>query len=144
MNPFPTSLTIEDIELAAFDSPDSLFHRIIHEIRRPKQSILSYLNVHVANQAVQDRRLKLLLQDADCVYCDGAGIKLGAKMLGKHIPTRLTAADWFLEMLATLSEAKCSVYILGGMPGVPEKMMDVLREKLPAHSVMGMHHGFIL
>jgi UDP-N-acetyl-D-mannosaminuronic acid transferase (WecB/TagA/CpsF family) len=43
---------------------------------------IMYLNVHVATCAARDPKLRDALDTADLVYCDGAGIQLGAAMLG--------------------------------------------------------------
>lgn len=140
----PTLSTVEDIQVMGFQGPEMLFDRIIQEIRRPGQSIISYVNVHVANQAFRFPRLKRFLKQADVVYCDGAGIVLASKLLGQPLPCRLAAADWFIRMMDTLASAGCSVYLLGGEPGVPEKALEVISEKVPHHTVCGVHHGYIL
>jgi UDP-N-acetyl-D-mannosaminuronic acid transferase (WecB/TagA/CpsF family) len=120
IEPFPTLVEIEDIQVTGFSNPHSLFERLVLESRNPQQSVVHYLNIHVANTAYTDARLKAILKQSDLVYCDGAGIVLGSKLLGSPLPTRLTAADWFVDMLAYFSEKKCRVYLLGGDPGVPE------------------------
>jgi N-acetylglucosaminyldiphosphoundecaprenol N-acetyl-beta-D-mannosaminyltransferase len=142
--PYPPSSRIEGIAVAGFPNPESLFERIVQMSRLPGQKLVHYLNIHVANAAYTNPALKRCLQDSDLVYCDGAGIVVGSKLLGKPLPTRLTAADWFPQMLSYFAKAECSVYLLGGEPGVPEKALRVLDENIPGHSVKGVHHGYIL
>lgn len=144
IEPFPALVEIEDIQVTGFSNPHSLFERLVLESRNPQQSVVHYLNIHVANTAYTDARLKAILQQSDLVYCDGAGIVLGSKLLGSPLPTRLTAADWFVDMLAYFSEKKCRVYLLGGDPGVPETAMAEIAERVPGHTVVGAHHGYIL
>lgn len=142
--PYPSSVEIEGITVAGFPNPESLFERIVQDAKKPGQHLVHYLNIHVANTAFVQPDLKRILQTSELVYCDGAGIVLGAKMLSQSLPTRLTAADWLPEMLGYFAEAQCSVFLLGGEPGVPESAMAVLDEIVPHHSVIGAHHGFIL
>lgn len=144
IEPFPATVEIEDIPVTAFPNPASLFERLVQESRTPGQSMVHYLNIHVANTAFSNPRLKQILQQSDLVYCDGAGIVLGSKMLGSPLPTRLTAADWFLEMLGYFAQKQCKVYLLGGDPGVPEQALQEIIEKVPNHTVVGAHHGYIL
>ncbi len=142
--PYPAIAEIEGISVAGFPNPASLFARVVEEVRQPGQRLVHYLNIHVANSAYTNPELKRILQASDLVYCDGAGIVAGSRLLGNPLPTRLTAADWFLEMLAYFAQAGCSVYLLGGEPGVPEQALRKLDEVVPRHSVIGAHHGFIL
>jgi N-acetylglucosaminyldiphosphoundecaprenol N-acetyl-beta-D-mannosaminyltransferase len=140
----PATSIIEGIPVTGFPNPVSLFERLVRESRTPGQSIIHYLNIHVANTAFRDSDLKQALTHADLVYCDGAGIVLGSKILGQPLPTRLTAADWFIDMLRYFAQENRRVYLLGGEPGVPEKALDAIRMQVPRHTVVGAHHGFIL
>jgi len=146
--PHPSTSMIEGIPVLGFVNPTSLFERLVQESRQARQTatqrIVHYLNIHVANSAVVNADLKSSLQAADIVYCDGAGIVVGSRWMGKPLPTRLTAADWFLDMLRYFSKAGLSVYLLGGKPGVPEQALDAILEQVPDHTVVGAHHGFIL
>lgn len=147
INAFPASVEIEGIPVAGFPNPVSLFERVVLEARNARtsaQRVIHYLNIHVANTAFADARLKNILKTSDLVYCDGAGIVVGSKWLGQPLPTRLTAADWFIDMLAYFAEKQCRVFLLGGEPGVPEAAMAVIEKQVPGHTVVGTHHGYIL
>lgn len=139
---FPATVTLEAFELSAFDDAQALIGRILHEIERPGQQFIAYLNVHVANMADTDRRLRRILRRADCLFCDGAGIQLGARLLGQRLPRRFPAADWIFDLLAALAASGRTVYFLGGKPGVFERMRGVIAQRLPNHTVIGGHHGY--
>lgn len=143
--PFPQVTTIiEDIPVAGLPNPDSLFQRLVYECRRKEQSVVHYLNVHVANMAHQHPRLKRILQQCDLVYCDGAGIVLASKLMGQPLPVRLPAADWFTDLLAVMAQEGLTVYLLGGAPGVAERALAAIAKQVPNHTVVGMHHGYFL
>lgn len=142
--PYPHISEIEGIQVTGFPNPESLFERVVQEARKPRQNVVHYLNIHVANTAFHDQRLKSILQASDLVYCDGAGIVVGSRMLGNPLPTRLTAADWFIDMLAYFARKGCTVYLLGGEPGVPEKALAEIKRQVPTHTVVGQHHGYII
>jgi N-acetylglucosaminyldiphosphoundecaprenol N-acetyl-beta-D-mannosaminyltransferase len=44
------------------------------------QHVVMYANVHVLNTAYLDPELRRILNEADLVYCDGAGVKLGGQL----------------------------------------------------------------
>ncbi len=129
--------------MEGFPDPASLFERVKLEARKAGQSIVFYLNVHVANTARDRPGLKSILAKGDVVYCDGAGIVVAARMTGQRLPRRLTAADWFLEMLESFAQDGIGVFLLGGEPGVAERAVRVIEERIPNHTVVGWHHGFI-
>lgn len=144
LTPYPDASLIEGIAVAGFPNAASLFERLVQESRQPGRTVVGYLNIHVANTAFHNAALKQALQGANLIYCDGAGIALGARLLGQSLPTRLTAADWFMDMLRHFAIKNRRVYLLGGEPGVPEKAMEVIAAQIPNHTVVGAHHGFIL
>lgn len=138
------TVAIEEIPVIGFPNPQSLFERMLQELRKRRQSVIYYLNVHVANMAYRYPDLKTALQKADVVYCDGAGISFASRLLGQPIPTRLTAADWFTDLMEVLAKAGCKVFLLGGKPCVPEKALQAIAQEVPHHTIVGTHHGYIL
>lgn len=144
MQPFPALVDVEGIPVSAFPNAESLFERLVRESVGPEQRVVQYLNIHVANMAAQYADLRQLLQASDLVYCDGAGIVWGSRLLGTPLPVRLTAADWFVPMVDYLSRHGRRIYLLGGAPGVAESALARLDQQVPGHQVVGCHHGYIL
>ena len=76
------------------------------------------------------------------MFCDGAGVILGARLLGKRIPERITYADWYWQ-LASLAEQKgYSFFLLGAQPGVAARAAEKLHEKYPQLRIAGIHDGY--
>lgn len=100
-----------------------------------------YANVHVLNTAYHDSELRRILNWADLVYCDGAGVKLGARLLGYHLPERMTGADWIHDLCQACQRTGITLYLLGGEPGVAEEAARVLTTRYSDLSVVGTHHG---
>ena len=101
---------------------------------------MAYLNVHVVNTAARDPALTEFLQGADICYADGAGVVLGARMLGHHLPERMTGADWIWD-LAREAEGRWRIAWIGGEPGVSDEAAGILREQHPALELHA-EHGF--
>ncbi len=101
---------------------------------------LTYANVHVLNSAASDPELRAFLNGADLVFCDGNGVRLGARLLGQDLPHRMTGADWIWE-LAAAAEGRWRLYWIGGEPGVTERAAEALRARHPRLAIAS-DHGF--
>jgi N-acetylglucosaminyldiphosphoundecaprenol N-acetyl-beta-D-mannosaminyltransferase len=102
-----------------------------------------YANVHVLNTAWRDPELQAILRQADIVYCDGAGVVLGARVLGHSLPERMTGADWVYPFCERSAAAGLRLYFLGSAPGVAEQAAARLRERYPGLRIVGAHHGYV-
>jgi N-acetylglucosaminyldiphosphoundecaprenol N-acetyl-beta-D-mannosaminyltransferase len=105
------------------------------------RSRVMYANAHVLNVAYHDSDLRRILNQADLVYCDGAGVKVGTRLLGYHLPERMTGADWIHDLCQACQETGMTLYLLGGEPGVAAAAAKVLTAHYPGLSVVGTHHG---
>jgi N-acetylglucosaminyldiphosphoundecaprenol N-acetyl-beta-D-mannosaminyltransferase len=112
-------------------------------IRRPGMRVIAPVNVDILNQTTQNPALRSFLQRADAVYADGSGVVLGARLLGGHLPGRLTAADLILDLSARWQHGRLSMYFLGGAPGVAEKAAQVLRARFPGVAIAGTWRGHL-
>lgn len=101
-----------------------------------------YLNIHVCNTAVSCRPLMEAMRRADLVYCDGEGVRQGARILGYRLPPRLTAAGFMPQLAAACVRHDLSIYFLGGREGVAEEAVARLKERCPGLKIAGKHHGY--
>lgn len=67
---------------------------------------------------------------------------LGARLLGYHIPERITYADWIWQLAAYAAEQGFSLFFLGGRAGVAARAAARLQEDFAALKVAGTHHGY--
>lgn len=103
---------------------------------------IMYVNIHAMNIACENRTHRKALNDADLVYCDGEGVRLGARILGEILPQRMTGADWIWELCAMCEKKGYSLYLLGGERGVGERAALKLQGRYPDMEIAGTHHGF--
>ena len=123
-------------------SCDELREIVIAAITARKRMTLMYANVHVLNTAQRTPALVDALNSADLVYCDGAGVRVAARLTGQYVPERMTAADFIWELARRLGEISAPAYWLGAAPGVAADCMRRLAERSPGFVTAGTHHGF--
>lgn len=102
-----------------------------------------YLNPHIWNLAKDDPALLAALNEADVVWCDGVGILLAARLLGKRLPARMTVPNFIDEVCRQCVIAAKSLYFLGGEEGVARLAAEVLQRRHPGLKIVGSHHGYI-
>lgn len=119
---------------------DELLERVSAAIEADQRLTLAYANVHVLDCAASDPRLRRFLARADLVYCDGNGVRLGARLLGEDLPHRMTGADWIWR-LAAEAEGRWRIWWIGGEPGVAQRAAEALRQRHPGLEI-GADHGF--
>jgi N-acetylglucosaminyldiphosphoundecaprenol N-acetyl-beta-D-mannosaminyltransferase len=110
-------------------------------IQRQK-AIIAYVNVHAINLAQDVPWFRDFLNQADLTYCDGFGLKWGARLLGGEIPERFTPPDWFPQLAVNCAKQGFSFYFLGARPGIADKAAHQLKLSLPALKIMGVQHGY--
>lgn len=105
------------------------------------RATVAYANVHVLDVAAGDPALRDFLNRVDLCYCDGGGVVLGAKLLGRRLPGRMTGADWIWDLAAKAEAAGWRVWWMGGEPGVTARAAEKLVARHPGLRI-GSDHGF--
>ncbi|MFW6116411.1 MAG: WecB/TagA/CpsF family glycosyltransferase [bacterium] len=101
-----------------------------------------HVNVSALNLAYEQRWLRDTLNQAELVFCDGAGAALGGRILGHRIPERITYADWMWQLACFAEERDHSFFFLGARRGVAEKAAAKLKARFPDLRILGTHHGY--
>lgn len=111
-------------------------------VRGGRGGLVLNVNAHCLNLCYADPALRGFFNAADVVFCDGAGVMLAARLLGRRIPERITYADWAWQ-LADFAEARnLSLYFLGARPGVAQAAARRLKQRYPGLNIVGVHHGY--
>ena len=119
-----------------------LHARILDFVRRSRHALVLHANVHGLNICYRDPELRSFFNAAPLVFCDGAGVMLAARILGRRIPERITYADWMWRLAAFTEREGLSLFLLGARPGVAERAVVRLKERHPNLKVAGVHHGY--
>ncbi len=124
-------------------TPVALIQQVLATNPAHRAVTVMYANVHVLNTSRKVHDLRPILNSADIVYCDGSGVRLGARLLGHRIPPRMTGADWIGQLCAACADRKAGLYLLGSRPGVAEQAAEVLQTRCRGLNVVGSHHGYL-
>jgi N-acetylglucosaminyldiphosphoundecaprenol N-acetyl-beta-D-mannosaminyltransferase len=121
---------------------DDLHARIEALIREDSHSLVLNVNVHCLNLAYREPWLRQFQNRARLVFCDGAGVMLGARILGYRIPQRITYADWMWQLAQFAEPRGLTFFFLGARPGVADKAAARLKERFPDLRILSTHHGY--
>lgn len=100
------------------------------------------VNIHAMNLAYEDSSFRNILNNADMVFVDGAGVKLGCKMARLDVGQRLTPADWLEEMFEMCSREQWPIFLLGDIDVMGERFEEAMAERYPDCPFAGRHNGF--
>jgi N-acetylglucosaminyldiphosphoundecaprenol N-acetyl-beta-D-mannosaminyltransferase len=111
-------------------------------VRDGERGLVLNVNAHCLNLCYEDPELRGFLNGAEVVFCDGAGVMLAARILGRRIPERITYADWAWRLAALAAAERYSLYFLGARPGVAQEAAKSLQQSYPNLRIVGVRHGY--
>ena len=100
------------------------------------------VNVAKLVYAQKDNELKEIINSCPLVSVDGAGIILGAKLLGINIPERVTGIDLMYKLIEYSALKGYRVYFFGAEERIVSKVVEIYRKKYPELIVAGYRNGY--
>lgn len=116
-----------------------LVEKFISE-REPR--LVATANAEMVMLAFKDNELAQILNQADLVVPDGAGVVWAARHQGCPVPERVAGYDLAQVLLAKAAVCGYRVYFFGGAPGIAEKARETAKNWYPGLRIVGIHHGF--
>jgi len=123
-------------------SVEELHAKILGLVREERHALVLHVNVHALNLSYRDPALRSFFNAAPVVFSDGAGVVLAARILGEHLPERITYADWAWQLASFAEREDLSLFFLGARPGVTKKAVAQLLARHPNLNIVGVHHGY--
>ena len=99
-------------------------------------------NAEIVYEAIHDDGFRALLNDASMVLPDGAGVVLGAKILGTPVKEKVAGIEFGEEVCRLLAKNGGKLYLLGGKPGIAKAAGEKLCEKYPGLTICGCADGY--
>jgi N-acetylglucosaminyldiphosphoundecaprenol N-acetyl-beta-D-mannosaminyltransferase len=121
---------------------EQFLQKLAERIGREEKTVVLSANVHAFNLAYEQSWLRDFFNQADLIRLDGDGVRLGARLLGKALPPRMTWADFIWDLAAFAAPPGYRFFFLGGRSGVAQEAAGRLQSRYPSLPVVGVHHGF--
>lgn len=94
-------------------------------------------NIDICRLTQRDETLRLLVAGASLTVPDGMPLLWAAKLRGHPLPERVTGASLIFSLTEAAARHGRSIYLLGGVPGVPELAGEELRRRYTGLVVAG-------
>ncbi len=99
-------------------------------------------NAEIAQMCLEDPSFLQIIESADIILPDGAGVVLAAKILGTPLRGKVAGVEFGEALLSLAEREQRGVYFLGGRPGVAEAAADKQKGRLPKLPVCGVRDGY--
>lgn len=99
-------------------------------------------NAEMAYEALHDEAFRAVLNHADLVLPDGAGVVLGAKILKTPLKQKVAGIEFAQNMLPVYEELGSRLFLLGSKPGVAELAAEKMLQKHPKLVICGTADGY--
>mgnify|MGYP001263634793 FL=1 len=119
--------------------------RIIQDWVEEEQSVPRAVytpNSEIIMQAQRNPEFKNILNSADLLVADGAGVILASRILKTPLKEKVSGIDLTKNLFRVFSGKNVSFYILGGQPGVAEMAAVNLIAEYKKIKIAGYDHGY--
>lgn len=133
-----------DVMGLKFDSMtmDEALSRAEVLLRGDKAAYVVTPNAEIAYEALHDGQLREMLNGADLMLPDGAGVVLASKLLRTPVKQKVAGVDFAAGLLGVLERNGQSLYLLGGKPGIGELAAQKMLEAHPQLRIAGIADGY--
>ena len=127
-----------------FDSMtmDEALSRAEALLRGDKAAYVVTPNAEIAYEALHDVQLREMLNGADLMLPDGAGVVLASKLLRTPVKQKVAGVDFAAGLLGILERNGQSLYLLGGKTGIGELAAQKMLEAHPQLRIAGIADGY--
>ena len=99
-------------------------------------------NAEIAYEALHDENMRMLLNSAELMLPDGAGVVLASKILKTPLKQKVAGVDFADGLLGVLETTGQSLYLLGSKPGIGELAAQKMMQKHPRLRIAGIADGY--
>lgn len=133
-----------DVMGLKFDSMtmDEALSRAEALLRGEKTAYVVTPNAEIAYEALHDVQLREMLNGADLMLPDGAGVVLASKLLRTPVKQKVAGVDFAAGLLGVLERNGQSLYLLGGKTGIGELAAQKMLEAHPQLRIAGIADGY--
>lgn len=104
--------------------------------------LIATANAEMVMKAQEDRELAQILNEADLVVPDGAGVVWAARHKGHVMPERVAGYDLTQHLLARAAKKGYRVYLFGSGPEIVARAKQQAEKRFPGVNIVGMRDGY--
>ena len=99
-------------------------------------------NAEIMMEGIASKNLKSILNNADMLVADGAGVVLASKILGRQVAEKVSGFDLVKNLLISSKEHPIKFFLFGGKPGIAETAKANINRDYPGAEVVGIRNGY--
>lgn len=116
--------------------------RVLEFLESERLNMIFTPNSEILLDAVKDRELGDILNQAQLVIPDGIGVVIASKFYGTPLKERVTGVDLTAKILEFAGQKGSKVYLLGAAQESVEGAAVKITDKYPGINVVGFRNGY--
>ena len=116
--------------------------KIVRAASLGERNTVQFINAHCINIAKQDAQYTANVQSADVLLPDGTGLRLAGRLAGSGPVNNLNGTDIFPHICEKAADAKQSIFLLGGKPGIAAAAAKNMRNRYPGLEFACTQNGY--
>ncbi len=125
------------VDAGSLETTAQALHDHAHSHAQPAGGVVCVANVDMVTRAVNDPRLKAVMEDALAVVSDGMPLVWRLRSLGHRHATRVCGPDLMFTLCRLAERDGRAVFFFGGTPQEIKQMSARLRERFPQLQIAG-------
>lgn len=99
-------------------------------------------NAEIMMDACKDPYLRNILNQADMLVADGAGVVLASRLLNRPVPEKVSGIDLVKKLFAMNAGRKIRYFLFGSKPGVAEEAGSNILKSYAGVEIAGCRNGY--
>lgn len=118
-------------------------------IERGEQCVVFTPNAEIVQMAVENAEFCKIVNSADLIIPDGAGVVLASKILKKRLKGKVAGCEFAEELVKRSAEGKYKIFFYGSKPQTEESLSVAelaekkMSEKYEGFKTAGISHGYV-
>lgn len=118
-------------------------------VKDGRQGVVFTPNAEIVQMTVENSEFREIVNSADLIIPDGAGVVLASKILNKNLKGKVAGVELAERLIAHSGESGIKFFFYGSHPdkcdgvSVADKARERLLEKYPDANIVGTSHGYV-
>ena len=118
-------------------------------VKEGRQGIVFTPNAEIVQMTVENAEFKEIINSADLIVPDGAGVVLASKILKKNLKGKVAGVELAENLISRSGESGIKFFFYGSHPdkgdgvSVADTAKAKLLEKYPDANIVGTSHGYV-